>query len=462
MQREELEKWIGTQATRKRPLEDFSTGGRCKKLRVKIAPSGLQVDHDHLARQKSLCQPSFTKANSRLKRSRSEGDLEFDRENSRLKTESILPTFPDDLKSDLETSDTLEMEKNTQDIAPPSPTSFQAFAMTPPLHSSSRASSRARSNSSTISKKVNVTSSSYRTEVLQLNQVFVGYCDTLKDILDTVSRIIHRERSSPELTDEESTRIARVACNLVNKDKQNIITALVPELFPQPQSTGPYSTLKCNEKLPLNSGAVPGVRQPEGLPPLWPAIPKPNPDIIYGYSLNAFTDKQQLAQRLADKRTTCVLSKTSKDLYWGFFVLECKSQVNGGTIWVAINQCAGGGSTCVNAASQLFRLAMGEESRRTDSISFLLAIDGQTASLYVHWHEEAKGFYLDPVKVYVLTEAEDIKKLKCHAKNVAEWGLGSRLDATEIALDNFIGKELENVQSARKRTFGSYSVASDG
>jgi hypothetical protein len=456
MQREELEKWIDTQTTRKRPLEDFSTGGRRKKPRVETSLSGLRDDHSHLAYQNSLCQPSFTKANSKFKRSRSEGDLPFYRKESRLKTKPISPTFLDNLKGDLETTDTLEMEKNAHYIAPPSPTSSQASAMLPPPRPPSQASSRARSSSTTTSKKADVTSSSYRTKVLQPNRIFIGYYDTPEDILDTVSRIVHQERSSPELSDEEAIRITRVACDLVNEGEQNIIDALIPELFPQPQNNGAYSKLKRNAQLPFNSYAVPGESPPEGLQLYRPAIPTPNPDVAYGYNIDAFTKEQQMAQSIVNEKANLSrLSETSKDLYWGWFVLEFKAQATGGTLWAATNQCAGGGSTCTNASSQLFSLARGEESRRTDSISFSMAIDGQTASLYVHWHEEGKGFYLHQVEAYLLTKAEGITKIKRHAKNIAEWGLGVRLDTTKTALDKFLADELAKVQSAKKRNLAA-------
>lgn len=173
-----------------------------------------------------------------------------------------------------------------------------------------------------------------------------------------------------------------------------------------------------------------------------PTVPNPVPDLLYGYRARAFSAMQSLIQRSIDEQSDCCLSKTTRDLYWGFFIIEFKSQATGGTIWSATKQCAGAGAACTNALDRMLKAASGggggrDHSGRPDSISFSLAIDGQTASLHVHWHQEDIGdsFYCSRVRHYVLFEADGVRNLKFDVDSILEWGVKTRLVAIRSALD---------------------------
>jgi len=50
-----------------------------------------------------------------------------------------------------------------------------------------------------------------------------------------------------------------------------------------------------------------------------------------------------------------------------------------------------------------------------------------------------------------LNRPEDIKKLRIHAKNIVDWGLGSRLEKIGTALDVILTKERKRRQAELKR-----------
>jgi len=53
-----------------------------------------------------------------------------------------------------------------------------------------------------------------------------------------------------------------------------------------------------------------------------------------------------------------------------------------------------------------------------------------------------------------LGRPEDIQKLQMHARNIVDWGLGSRLEKIKTALDEILTKQFEEKQSQMKRPGG--------
>lgn len=76
----------------------------------------------------------------------------------------------------------------------------------------------------------------------------------------------------------------------------------------------------------------------------------PVPDMLYGYRDRTFTQQSQLISMGTEPIAN------SAGLLYPFFVVEFKG--DGGSMWVATNQCLGGSMSCVKMAEDLNRRLM--------------------------------------------------------------------------------------------------------
>jgi len=123
-------------------------------------------------------------------------------------------------------------------------------------------------------------------------------------------------------------------------------------------------------------------------------VTRPKPDLLYGYSGRlgdgAFTQPQFLAQEVLHPRNARFVEATTQGLRFPFLAIEVKAA--GGTrgdLWVATNQCAGASSACLNATDQLNTLLPKHPSVQcVDNLSYCIAVDNNTAQLYISWKED--------------------------------------------------------------------------
>ncbi|KAI1465556.1 uncharacterized protein F4812DRAFT_461248 [Daldinia caldariorum] len=126
----------------------------------------------------------------------------------------------------------------------------------------------------------------------------------------------------------------------------------------------------------------------------------PRPDLLYEYSGalgdGAFTQPQFFAQTSLHPQNTRFAEATTQCLRFPFFAIEFKAA--GGTcgdLWVATNQCAGAASACLNAVDQLnISLPKHPSMQHIDNLSYSLAVDNNTAQLYISWKEDDLNYYL--------------------------------------------------------------------
>jgi hypothetical protein len=197
-------------------------------------------------------------------------------------------------------------------------------------------------------------------------------------------------------------------------------------------------------------------------------ISAPKPDYAYGYQRSAFsTDQLAAAQSF--------LYKPCMETYWPFLVIEVKSQSMGKNRFEAANQCAGGGTVCVNAMATFLDRAYPEAKafdNGTDSalgqsieaaafpnttlmegtavmedagmgstlpqeaIAFSLAIDSKFAELYIHWRgTDERLFFLKRICWYVIINTEDLCQMQKKLQQIIAWGMGPRLTAIKASLD---------------------------
>ncbi|KAF2452645.1 hypothetical protein BDY21DRAFT_157036 [Lineolata rhizophorae] len=129
-------------------------------------------------------------------------------------------------------------------------------------------------------------------------------------------------------------------------------------------------------------------------------VSTPMPDMLYGYNRNAFLQQQP---QLISMGTEMVAN--NQDLIYPFFVIEFKG--DGGSMWVATNQCLGGSTSCVNIAERLnrqLRQCTNEEIRPTNSAAFSIAMNGTEARLYISWKHNELDYYMRKVRSFLLQE----------------------------------------------------------
>ena len=230
------------------------------------------------------------------------------------------------------------------------------------------------------------------------------------------------------------------------------------ELFPAPEDQEQYRVLQMNENMPFRGAPVPEIRPPEGLPTVFPPIPNPKPDLLYGFGTRARTDQQRVSNGLVERTEGTPVWETSLSLSWGFFLAEIESQATGQNVFAATNQAAGGGSACTSAVDKLLGLAsnmtpvLDNDARippnRTDSITFSLAMDAETASLFVHWLDKPQTFYMHRIRMFCLHRPSELGQLKSHVSKIIAWGISERLAEIRQALDSVYKA---SILAARKR-----------
>ena len=413
MQHKDLEQWIDS-TSRKRRLDDFIEGA---------------------------CEITPPQGSKRLRRTRSDGDL-----------------------PDLERQKPLKKEYHIQNpnsiaMALPSPSTSWAGAMPPPPVPPSRTPSVSRRDSTSAgSRRANAPG--YRSHNLEANGVHLTYLEAPRDILDEVSRILEGNDQSTER--KTVAEIEKLICGLISVPEEHIKKQLEPALFPSPASLDASETLCMNLGMPFSTKSIPEVKTFDGFGPPRPPITNPKPDVLYGYCKGALTKNQWDADTVIESNLGRQVSETSSGNFWGFLVVEVKSQATGCNVFQASNQAAGGGSTCTNATHQLLQLASELRSNanketedppvtRMESITFSIAMDQETASLFVNYLGEPEEFYVHRVRTYVLHRPNEFMTLKGHVERILDWGLDQRLKRVREALDSIYDANLQAMRNQSHR-----------
>ncbi|KAK4131323.1 hypothetical protein BT67DRAFT_363534, partial [Trichocladium antarcticum] len=159
-------------------------------------------------------------------------------------------------------------------------------------------------------------------------------------------------------------------------------------------------------------------------------VSTPVPDMVYGYRHEAFPQQQTQLISMG----TQPIANTDR-LTYPFFVIEFKGE--GGSLWVATNQCLGGSSSCVNIAERLNRQLQQYQGEvdPIDSATFSVAMSGTEARLYVSWKHNELDFYMRKIKAFALQEPEQYLEFRKYVRNIIDWGKDKRLQEIRDSLD---------------------------
>ncbi|KAI0871139.1 hypothetical protein GGS24DRAFT_504102 [Hypoxylon argillaceum] len=195
-------------------------------------------------------------------------------------------------------------------------------------------------------------------------------------------------------------------------------------IYPYPK---PTESLKRSDRQPMLRYAVPGSRSK-------PRVSNPVPDMLYGYTTEAFSQRQQQIvcrgpEMLANH--ACLL--------FPFFVIELRGDGPAGTgsLWGATNQCLAGSASCVNIIERLnYRLkdCKSDKSRPINNVAFSVAMNGTEARLYISWKNEL-DFNTQKIDSFLLQNPRDYLEFRKYVRNIIEWGKEKRLNEIRDSLD---------------------------
>lgn len=346
-------------------------------------------------------------------------------------------------------------EENRQMPPPPSPRTTQSGPGTKPYSASNFSKSSSRASVDQIE------SASYRIRILAVNNVFFKRRhDTLppsvRQIWSSVSKSSQLDTTAslaPEMNSLLDAMYTREE-GLFRESEAREDWRQHKIFPPGNQRGGLYKT----DGTPFNKAALPRSTEPDV-----PTISQPFPDQAYGYSLAIFPS---VSEAMKWETSTYQLAG---GLFFPFLVIEAKSQSMGRNLWQATNQCAGGGSACVNAITSLLdRKGRLEDVHQADDdggnipsdrettlsgedeagYTFSLAIDTEFARLHVHWRDEdRRRFFLHPVQSYDVWNPLDLTRLQRHLSAIIEWGMGDRLKIVKETLNHISRTE------RRKRSY---------
>jgi hypothetical protein len=176
----------------------------------------------------------------------------------------------------------------------------------------------------------------------------------------------------------------------------------------------------------------------------------PIPDVLYGYNDKAFPNQQFQVHSLRDKMTAFKLG-----LIYPFLVAELKgftaTNIAGGGLNVAVNQCLGGAASCVNIAERLNSQL--RECRDNvpliNSAIFSIAMNSTTADLYVSWkHNES--YYMQLVKPFALRDTESYLSFCTAVNHIIDWGKNERLTEIQNAFDSLFEDQRRRISEVAK------------
>jgi hypothetical protein len=324
------------------------------------------------------------------------------------------------------------------------------FALLPTLISTGSRSNRARTEDS-ASSTASVRHPSYRRNNLNSNSIQVRHADAqLPNHISSHLEGLRAKRDSPDPSPEQIRgylhELEILAEGCTEADVEGFLEDAV---FPKSldPAYGRLAGLESAKASLVSSHLIPN--NPES--PF--RVSQPKPDLLYGYSGalgdGAFTQPQFLAQYSLHPQNARFAEATTRGLRFPFFAIEFKAA--GGTrgdLWVATNQCAGASSACLNAVGQLNALLRKSEGKQgVDNLSYCIAVDNNTAQLYISWKEDDLNYYLQRVDAFLLSSPEHFKDFRKQVRNILDWGKDTRLTQIKDALDTILEENRKHAKA---------------
>jgi len=292
----------------------------------------------------------------------------------------------------------------------------------------------------------------YRQNNLKLNKIQVRPARSqLPDYISDHVEELRAEQDSPGLSDEQiDTYLDELDILAEGCTEAEVEGFLRGAVFPQNLDPvyGRSAGLEVSISALMSSHLIPNNPKSQS------RVSRPKPDLLYGYSGplrdRAFSEPQFLAQEALHPQNARFAEATTQGLRFPFFAIKFKAA--GGTkgdLWVATNQCAGASAACLNAIEQLNASLPNHPSvQRVDNLSYSIAVDNNTAQLYISWKEDGLNYYLQRIGDFLLSRPGDFKDFHKEVRRILKWGKDTRLKQIRVALDTILE---ENRKEAEER-----------
>ena len=303
-------------------------------------------------------------------------------------------------------------------------------------------------------------------ESLSYRNIYIEREDPPAELIRRATRMITRERASPEMDDIMTEKLTRKSRRIRNEAEDVIIKQLAHHLIPSMNEV-PDRRLEMNSDQPwTNCVSVP--LDPSILTDPLP-LPKPKPDLAFGYSQAAFTRNQLgTIKLLVDDEYGRSFAVPDQKLHFPFLCIEFKSQAKNGTHYLATNQAAGAGAVAVRGTMDLTERSFGLQRLDYEEPQFFsVTIDHQLACVNVHWLRAPVGggkhsFHVEGLSQHLLKDADGIRAVVRAIKNILDDGTDKRLRTLCEALDAYRAIVVRNREAADPRKVHAAQVKWQG
>jgi hypothetical protein len=276
---------------------------------------------------------------------------------------------------------------------------------------------------------------------LRYRNIYIERDDPPVELMRRATRIISRPRASPEMDDATAQGLRHTARRLRSEAEEELVQQLAPDIIPAMNRLPDQRLARNADQLWSNSVPVPLNQNvlTNSLP-----LPRPKPDLAFGYSQAAFTEKQLMTiDLLVDDRFRRSYAVLDQKLRFPFLNVEFKSQAKNKTHYVTTNQVAGTGAIALNGHMELIQRSFGAESFDFDEPQFFsVTMDHQLACVNVHWLRSPaeKGqysFHVEGLSKHLLDDANGLRAAVRAIKNILDYGSDARLRRLCEALDAY-------------------------
>ena len=258
-------------------------------------------------------------------------------------------------------------------------------------------------------------------------------------VIERAREIILSSNSSFEMDDVTAKDLKLTLLDCRDEDEDVFVREIGPRLFPAMRSIPDQRLAAVTNR--LWNQAVTSPLDPVPLL-IQRKLPRPKPDLAFGYSKAAFDENQDIAIELLSTKDQRSYAKPVESLRFPFLQIEFKS-ISNGILKVAENQVANGGAIAMRGLLELYRRISAEKDIDMDMPQFFsLCFDQRCVSVNVHWlcygaDNKKICFHMQTIEDYVLRHSESLKKVHQIVENILDYGLRERLPRIREALDKY-------------------------
>lgn len=290
-----------------------------------------------------------------------------------------------------------------------------------------------------VTTSASVNDKDYR-DSLRYRNIYIEKKDPPSELLRKANEIISRNRESSEIDDSFAQEIRDVVRKLRNQSGDQVIDQLGPAIVPAMTKIPDKNLETSRNRLWFNSVPIP--LDPGVLSTPLP-LPRPKPDLVFGYSETAFDKDQLLTIDILTNNEGRSYAVPDQNLRFPFLNIEFKSPANNGTICMATNQVAGAGAIALNGRLELISRCFGAENFDFDEPQFFsVTVDDRVAAINLHWvQDQAEGgqysFHVEELSEHLLKDANSLRALRRAIKNILDNSSGICLKKLCHALDSY-------------------------